>query len=265
MQIFWVPLHVLKYDDFLKKITALQHQTIIFTPNPEILLTTLSNKGFKSDLLKADYLTIDGVWLYLGFQAWEYSSRILRWLLLPYFFFNIIFRQKYLSQKYGERICGRDLTRDLVEYAQKTSTRIAIIDPYFPLDTKKVASQKTFIADLESRYPGLLFDYYIYKNPAETHKKIAASDAQILFSTLWMKTQERSVIEVMEQSSNIKLGLWIGSSFDALIWFQKPSPEIVSKLGLEWLHRICNAPNKMRQLKKIWRAVVVFSWVVVTR
>ncbi len=265
MQIFWVPLHTLKYDDFFKQITAFKKPQIVFTPNPEILLHTLKDPTFKKLLLQADYLTIDGIWLYLGFQAAEYESNLLRFLLLPYFFARIIFARKSLYQQYGERICGSDLTRDLVEYAEKNKIHIAIIDPYFPDDAKKVASQRTFITDLQAKHPKLIFDYYIYQNPDEIHEKIASSKAQILFSTLGMKTQEQSVITTMNTAKNIKLGLWVGSSFDAIIWFQKRSPKIVSQLWLEWGYRILTTPNKKRQLQKIWRAIVVFSWEVVKK
>jgi N-acetylglucosaminyldiphosphoundecaprenol N-acetyl-beta-D-mannosaminyltransferase len=69
-------------------------------------------------------------------------------------------------------------------------------------------------------------------------KKIKSSEAKILFSTLGMKKQEKSVIEIMEQASNIKLGLGIGSSFDYLIGFQKRAPDFMVDAGFEWLYRI---------------------------
>jgi UDP-N-acetyl-D-mannosaminuronic acid transferase (WecB/TagA/CpsF family) len=52
----------LKYTNFLKEITENNKdnsQKIIFTPNPEILLDSLTDDNFKQNLLKADYLTPD--------------------------------------------------------------------------------------------------------------------------------------------------------------------------------------------------------------
>ena len=128
MQIFWIELNKLKYNDFLNFLKSElkveeKSQKIIFTPNPEILLNTLKDQEFKEILQKADYLTIDWIGIYIALQILSTSSpfrrRLLWGLLLPYYFFNLFFRRKYLYEKYWERICGSDLTRDLVDFAEK--------------------------------------------------------------------------------------------------------------------------------------------------
>ncbi|MCH2188468.1 WecB/TagA/CpsF family glycosyltransferase [Candidatus Gracilibacteria bacterium] len=263
MQIFGVPLHRLEPDTFFTEITAFQGQKKVFTPNPEMLLKAKDDTEFHDILRAAEYLTIDGIGLYFGFQALEYKSRFIRFLLTDWFFFNILFRRKYLEKKYGKRICGSDLTRELIKYASKNNIRVAIIDPYFPHDLKKVEAQKTFREDLSGKYPDLKFDYYIYKDPQQVGEQIKGSEAKILFSTLGMKSQEQSVIDIMQVCPNIKLGLGIGSSFDGLTGFQKRCPDIVSKIGAEWLYRIITTPRKLRQFQKIWRAVFVFSWEII--
>jgi N-acetylglucosaminyldiphosphoundecaprenol N-acetyl-beta-D-mannosaminyltransferase len=79
-----------------------------------------------------------------------------------------------------------------------------------------------------------------------------------LFSTLWMKTQEKSVVEIMERCNNIKLGLGIWSSFDYFVWFQKRAPIAWRKLGLEWLYRLITWPQKITRLKRLHKAIFVF-------
>lgn len=78
---------------------------------------------------------------------------IIRIFLLPYFFFNLFFRRAMLYKKYGERICGSDLTKLIVEYAVANKIRITILDPYFPKDLPKVASQKSFEKNLAKKFP----------------------------------------------------------------------------------------------------------------
>ena len=51
MKIFDIPLDRLNYTDFFAKITKLEKQNIIFTPNPEILLKTQDDKEFKNLIL----------------------------------------------------------------------------------------------------------------------------------------------------------------------------------------------------------------------
>jgi N-acetylglucosaminyldiphosphoundecaprenol N-acetyl-beta-D-mannosaminyltransferase len=262
MKIFWIQLNKLKYNNFLKELLKLEKQNIVFTPNPEILLKTTSDKEFKSLIEKANYLTPDGIGLYIAFQILNNNnSRFINTILLPYYFFNLFFKRKSLYQKYWDRICWSDLTKDLVQYSEKNNIKITIIDLYNPTDKNKVASQKLFPQLLKNKFPELNFDYFIYK-PTEKEKiikKITTSDSKILFSTLWMKKQEESVIEIMQNSKNIKLWLWIWSSFDYFIWFQKRAPKIWRKLWLEWLYRLFTGPKKLDRLKRLYKAIFVFT------
>ena len=237
----------------------------IFTPNPEILLKQVEDSEFKNILQQADYLIPDGIGLYLAVQMLEYNSVFMRVVLLPYFFFKLFFRREQLYTKYGERICGSDLTKLLVKYSIKNNIKITIVDPYYPNDLPKVASQKNFKTNLSKKFPGLNFDFCVYKpeDIVDIISQIKASDSKILFSTFGMKAQEQCVLDVMEQCPNLKLWLWVGSSFDYFIGFQKRAPKLFSKLWLEWLYRLATSPNKTRQLSKVWNAIFIFLWRVI--
>lgn len=272
MQIFWIEINKLNYKEFFNQIKQLKEQSIVFTPNPEILLKTRDDNEFKEFLQKANYLTSDGIGLYIAYQIIDAknSHSLLRrglggGLLLPYFLFNLFFRRNYLYEKYWNRICWSDLTIDLIDFASNTWTKVAILDLYNPSDIKKVESQKIFSEKLKAKFSKLDFDYYIY-NPEKKEEIInfiKKNDAKILFSTLGMKKQEESVVEIMEKCENIKLGLWVWSSFDYFIWFQKRAPKFRRVLWLEWLYRLLTWPRKMDRLKRLWNAIFVFVWNVI--
>ena len=170
MQIFWINIDKLNYKDFLEEITSLKKQNIAFTPNPEILLQAKNDSEFKALLEKANYLTPDGIGLYIAFQILDNNYwKIINTLLLPYYFFNLFFRRKSLYKKYGDRICGSDITKDVLAKAIKNNTRITIIDLYNPTDLKKVESQEIFSEKLKEKFPELDFDYFIY-DPKEKDK-----------------------------------------------------------------------------------------------
>lgn len=263
MKIFSLKIKKYDYQSFLTEIT--KHITsgtwgkAIFTPNPEICLKTLQDKEFLEVLQQADYLTSDGIGLYLAYQINDYP-KLLSLGLFNYFLFNVLFRKKYLYKRYWDRICGSDLTQSLVEYSQKNSVKIAIIDPSFPDDSRKCHAQDTFREKLLEKFPKLKFDFYVYSEDTsdEIFQKIANSDAEILFSTLGMKRQEISVLEGLKKCPNLKLWLGIGSSFDYFIWFQKRAPKIWRTLGFEWLYRIFTSPSKMKRLGRIYQALIVF-------
>lgn len=266
MQIFWININNLIYKDFLEEITRLEKQNIVFTPNPEILLKTKTDNEFKELLEKASFLTPDGIGLYIAFQILDNTHwKLINSLLLPYYFCNLFFKRKRLYEKYGDRICGSDITRDVLAKAIENNMRITIIDLYNPTDLKKVASQEIFSEKLKEKFPKLDFDYFIYdeKEKSKILEQIWKSESKILFSTLWMKKQEQSVIEIMKKCSNIKLWLGIGSSFDYFIWFQKRAPKFWRQLWLEWLYRLITGPKKLTRLKRLYSAIFVFTYKVI--
>lgn len=265
MKIFRLKISKLSQGIFL---VALQKHVLegtqwksVFTPNPEICLKTLQDEEFLDILNQADYLTSDGIGLYLSYQIEDSKlPRILRFFLIPYYFFNILFRKQSLYKKYWDRICGSDLTSSLVEFAQRHNIKIAILDPYYPNDIEKCASQATFREKLLEQFPKLNFDFYIYSEEKkdEIFETIAKSDAKILFSTLGMKRQEISVLEWLKKCPNLRLGLGVGSSFDYYTGFQKRAPKLWRQLGFEWLYRIFTSPNKIQRLGRIFKAVIIF-------
>ena len=225
---------------------------------------------FKKNLKKSDYLTSDWIGLYIAYQIMDFDSIFLKFFinifLMPYYIFNIFFRKNYLYKKYWDRICWSDLTLDLVNFASKNNIKISIIDLYNPTDLKKVDSQKKIEKRLIKKFPKLKFDYFIYnpKKKEKIIKDISKSDSKILFSTLWMKFQEESILEVTKEAKNIKLWLGIGSSFDYIIWFQKRAPKFFRVIWLEWFYRIFTWPQKLKRLNRIWNAVFIFLWTILT-
>ncbi len=265
MKIFWINLDKISYETLFNEITRFEKQNIVFTPNPEILLKTKKDLEFKTLIEKANFLTIDWIWIYIWFQILDNSSGFfINLLKMPYYIFNLFFRKKYLYEKFWERICWSDLTLDLVKFSQKNWEKITIIDLYNPTDLKKVASQKKFVVKLKENFSELKFDYFIYEPSKKDYiiNKIKLSDSKIVFSTLWMKRQEESVLEIMSKCPNIKLWLWIGSSFDYFVWMQKRAPKFWRNIWLEWLYRLITWPQKIKRLNRLWNAIFVFSWEV---
>jgi exopolysaccharide biosynthesis WecB/TagA/CpsF family protein len=269
MNIFWIKLNKLKYNNFLHEIMELKNRNIVFTPNPEMLLKSKIDSELNEILNKASYLTSDWIWLFIAYQINSNKLKSKIWPLivffLPYYILNLFFRKKYLYKKFWDRICWSDLTKDIINEAIKKDIKITILDLYNPNDTKKVKSQKVFEEKLKNKFKNLKFDYFIYNSDIkeEIIEKIKNSDSKILFSTLWMKTQEQSIIDVMKECKNIKLWLWVWSSFDYFTWFQKRAPKIWRLLWFEWLYRLITWPKKFHRLKRLWNAIFVFIWEVI--
>ena len=100
-----------------------EKKTLVFTPNPEILLRASKDREFLDILKKADYLTPDANGLYTASLIQEGSGYISA-------LFQTFVRQRKLREKYGERISGSTLTHDLIEYATREKKKILMIDNY---------------------------------------------------------------------------------------------------------------------------------------
>jgi exopolysaccharide biosynthesis WecB/TagA/CpsF family protein len=79
-----------------------------------------------------------------------------------------------------------------------------------------------------------------------------------------MKKQEKSILDIMNSCDNIKIWTWIWSSFDYIIGFQKRAPNIWRYLWLEWLYRLATWPQKINRLKRLYRAIFIFIYKVIT-
>ena len=266
MEIFWIPLSHLRYKDFFEMITVeKQHPFVVFTPNPEILLITKKDSEYADMLRKADFLLPDGVGLYLAYQILD-SKKSLLWDIcsLPMYIYRLLRQKKALYERYGERICGSDLTKDVLQFAAKNKKEITVVDLYNPKDAAKIASQQVFVEKVQAAFPWLVIRYYIWKEEQKEDiiAQIKKTWEQFLFSTLGMKRQEENIAEIMSQCPNVVFGIGVGGSFDYFTGLQKRAPESIRRLWFEWLYRLIYWPQKIKRIQRLWNAIVVFTYEV---
>jgi hypothetical protein len=133
-------------------------QTLIVTPNPEMLYAATQDMALQEILQNADIAIPDGVGIFVGYQIID--SKLPQWmkyLLLPVWCIRAVVHDKEFTKKYGERITGSRLTPDILNYAMKNKIGVTIIDPIVrgdsPSDIAKKQSQETMRSSIERRYP----------------------------------------------------------------------------------------------------------------
>ncbi len=258
MQFLWLSIHHWKYRDFLELIKNPAEKTLVFTPNPEILVRASRDPDFLEILQKWTYNTPDANGLYVGSMMQEGIS-----------FFHAglatFFQKNQLKLKYGELIKGSDLTQDLLEYAGKNNKNILILDNRVEniesiFDAKKSTVQQNLKWLLEEKYPGITVQVIFAWDMASDGiaHLIELQHISYVFSCLGMKTQEKTLIDIWHYlpvgQSVVGLGVW--ASIDFLLGLQKRAPVILQKLWLEWLYRLILEPRK--RWKRIYAALVEF-------
>jgi UDP-N-acetyl-D-mannosaminuronic acid transferase (WecB/TagA/CpsF family) len=186
-----------KYGDFLEMIKHPQRKTLIFTPNPEILVQASHDREFLEILEKADHLTPDANGLYTGSLIQEGKSYI-------FSLFSTFFERRKLREKYGELIKGSDLTRDLIHFSEQKGKHILMIDNYRIIEPKnefeikKKEIQKKLPELFRQKFPELhvkiVFDGE--SSPEEIVSLIEKNNIEYVFSCIGMKTQEKRLVEI---------------------------------------------------------------------
>jgi|GEM_PF-1002363 len=104
----------------LQNIIANKATALIVTPNPEMLYEASRDESLMEVLHGASIAIPDGAGIFVAYQIQDSSSfKFLKYLSFPYWCFRAIIHDAALTRKYGERITGARLTRDLLAYAQQ--------------------------------------------------------------------------------------------------------------------------------------------------
>lgn len=273
MNCLWVRMDKLFLNTFLaslEKNISDNNKIFLTTPNPEICIKASKDKKFKTILNESNYNISDWIWLFVAYQINEFNNIFLRIILLPYFFYNIIFRKDYLYSKYWEKTCWSDLTKELLKLSEKNSWDILVIDKYenpnkelTDIDKLKISIQRDFSKLVKKHYPKIKLHFLVYNdNLDDFYKLIEEKDIKITFITIWMVEQEKLSKNIF-LNTNCSLSLWVWSSFDYLTWFQKRANNKRSKSWFEWLYRLIYWNRRMKRLKRLRNAIFVFVWKVV--
>ena len=213
------------YDEALsticKKIDK-GEKTAVFTPNSEMIYRSAKSKDLFNLLNSADILLPDGIGSYLG--------------------------MKLLGNPAFERTTGIDLAERIIKKAESDGYAVFLLGAK---DT--VASKASKI--LRSKHEGLdicgyhhgYFDKSGQENK-EVIKKINSSCADILFVCFGFPEQEKWIASNLSSLSTVKLAIGLGGSLDVWSGCTKRAPDLVSKIGLEWLWRVTKEPGRLKRV-----------------
>lgn len=207
----------------------------IFTPNPEQVILAKQDPVFAQNLQQADYLLADGIGL-----VW--ASRLLK-------FFG---RQKVALT---ERLAGVEVVEHLLDLAQKQGFKTLVIGGR---DYKGSYQGESFEdqSSLLKIGPNLYWtEAYQEKNeilPIEEQalttiiKKLKPS---LVFVALGAPDQEKWIVDHLQllQSNQVKVAMAVGGSFDFILAKVPRAPQLIQRIGLEWLHRLIKQPWRYRR------------------
>lgn len=116
---------------------------------------------------------------------------------------------------------------------------------------------------LQARHPGLRVagvrnGYFRDEESAPVAAAIAASGARMLFAGMGFPRQEYWLSAHLRETG-CGVGIGVGGSFDVIAGRIERAPQLVRRLGLEWLYRLVREPRRWRRQLALPR----FVWLVV--
>lgn len=207
------------------------HQVV--TVNPEFVVTAQDDAQFARVLAGADLAAPDGAGLMLAAS----------WLGTPL----------------HARVTGVDLSCRLADLAARQGYRLFLLGAA-PGVAQRAADR------LLSDHPGLQIAGVHAGSPdpaeeASIIRIIHAAEPHILLVAYGAPVQDKWIARNLGRLG-VPVCMGVGGALDYLAGAVPYAPAWLRRLGLEWLFRLARQPRRWR---RIWRAVVVFPWLVLTR
>lgn len=211
-----------RVSDFLSS-QAFNH---LATVNPEFLVEAAQNKPFKDILNTTALNVVDGT----GIKLWG----------------------KGLYGDVYTRFTGVELAENICELAATQKKSVYFLGGF---DVAKKAA-----AIMQAKYPTLIVVGAEDGSPTIISENLKKAQPDVLLVAFGAPAQELWINKFKSDLPSTKLAVGIGGTFDFWTGKAKRAPQIIRRVGLEWLWRLITQPKRA---KRIWRAVVVFSWLIV--
>lgn len=206
-------------DEIVERI-GLDEKIIFVTPNLDFLRLSYKNSKFRIVLNNSTFSTVDGT--------------------------PLIWLSKLFRTKIRNKIPGSDFTIKFLQTADQQSYRIFILG-----GKEGVAEQAKL--NLEKEFSNLIISGY-YSPPIgfekdeqelkTIEKQLIEANPDCVLVCLGAPKQEFFVYDNWEKLPNAAY-FCVGATVNFIAGDVKRAPKLFSKLGMEWLYRMCKEPRRL--------------------
>lgn len=229
-----VPLDVVTREEAVRKLQQFLHEPQsrhVVTPNSEMLVEATRNPVFRDVLQRSALNLPDGI--------------------------GLLWMARITGQKIPERVTGVDTVWELC-------SRLYESTPVFLLGGRNGVARCSLLV-LREGNPRLniVGVYEGSPDPQEAPaiiQRINAVQPHLLLVAFGAPAQDLWIDRYLHQMPSVRVAMGIGGTLDFLAGAQRRAPWLFQRLGVEWLWRLVRQPWRFR---RIWKAVVVFPWLVV--
>lgn len=224
--ILGIMINNLNEDEFHHEvITSIKNnkRQIIFTPNPNIILSSRKDETLRDIINFANINLADGI--------------------------GVVIASKILHSPLPCRLSGIDAGEFLLEYAAKNSLSLFILGGRS--SSLKNAKKKIKMKYESINICGTHNGYFEAKDNDKIIRQINKCKPDILFACMGFPRQEKWIYENADKIPSLKIAIGLGGSIDVWSGRLKRAPHIIRSLCLEWLWRMILEPKRLKNLKDI--------------
>ncbi|WP_263970716.1 WecB/TagA/CpsF family glycosyltransferase [Leptolyngbya sp. KIOST-1] len=233
VEILSIPIDNISVNDFLSQLK----RGVVFTPNVDHLMKLQKDMDFVRAYSQADYRVCD--------------SQVL------------MFASKFLGTPLKAKISGSDLFPMFCEHHRHNEAiKIFLMggaEGVAALAMERINARIGRQIIVQAHSPSFGFE----KDEAECERileMIRQSPANVLVVGVGAPKQEKWIAKYRDQLPNIDIFLAVGAAIDFEAGNKPRAPELLSKLGLEWLYRLSTEPGRL------WKRYLLddfpFLWLV---
>lgn len=224
-KILGVPFDDITPEEAVEKVVSYLNnngKSMIFTPNPEMVMEARNNKEFMEILNSGTMNVPDGI--------------------------GIVYASKFTSAPIKHRVAGYDLVQGVFDKMKDTGKTV-----YFFGGAPGIADRAKDI--MEDKHKGLKVvgtanGYFDAVKEKEIIAEINELKPDLLLVGIGFPRQEKWIYTHINEL-NIKAAIGVGGSFDVMSGNVKRAPEFFIKHGLEWFYRLITQPSRLVRMLKL--------------
>lgn len=224
-RILGVPFVNITPEEAVDKVTSYLNnngKSMIFTPNPEMVMEARKNKEFMEILNSSTMNVPDGI--------------------------GIVYGSKFTPNKIKHRVAGYDLMLGVFD-KMKDMDKTA----YFFGGAPGIADRAK--KAIEERFPGLKVvgtanGYFDKKREREIIAEINALKPDLLLVGIGFPKQEKWIYDHINEL-NIKVAAGVGGSFDGWCGNVPRAPKFFIDHNIEWFYRLIKQPSRIGRMMQL--------------
>jgi len=169
---------------------------------------------------------------------------------------SIVWAARLFNQILPERVAGCDLMQNLVELANERKYKCFFFGA--KEEIVKIVVEKYIQKFGPEIIGGYRNGYFTKEEEPLIAKQIAESGSKVLFVALSSPKKENFLFQYRKVLESVNFTMGVGGTFDILAGLTKRAPQWMQRIGMEWVYRFLQEPERMWRRYLIGNSIFIY-------